>query len=95
MDLILQLSSDYFQQLGLPIKLGSKWLNAFIRRHPDDIKWKRQEKLERVRAEGFTQENRSGWFETLKNTLKKHDLMDKPHQIFNADETGFFRKDQG
>lgn len=95
MDLTLQLASDFFQHIGLPTQPGSKWLNTFIRRHAEDIKWKRQEKLERVRAEGFTEENRSGWFTTLKNTLTKHDLMDKPHQIFNADESGFSDKTKG
>ena len=95
MDLTLQLAFDYFQHLGLPIQPGSKWLNAFIRRHAEDIKWKRQEKLERARAEGFTEESRSGWFTTLKNTLTKHNLMDKPNQIFNADETGFSDKTKG
>ena len=95
LDLTLQLACDYFEQLGLSIRPGAKWLRAFVCRHSEDLKWKRQEKLERARAEGFSEETRQGWFATLKATLIKHDLMDKPNQIFNADETGFSDKTKG
>ncbi|CAF4845507.1 unnamed protein product, partial [Rotaria sp. Silwood2] len=61
----------------------------------EDIIWKKQEKLERTRAEAFTEETRSGWFATLKDVLMKHNLIDKPNQIFNADESGFSDKTKG
>lgn len=94
-DLALQLAAEYFESLALPSNPGYKWLNSFVRRHAEDIAWKKQEKLERVRAEVFTEETRSGWFATLQTALIKYDLLDKPNQIFNADETGFSDKTKG
>lgn len=91
----LQLAAEYFESLGFTIQPGCKWLNCFVKRHSDDIIWKKQEKLERARAEAFTEQNRSGWFKTLKEVLIKHDLLDKPNQIFNADESGFSDKTKG
>jgi hypothetical protein len=91
-DLALQLAADYFKSLDLTTQPKSKWLNSFVTRHCNDIIWKKQEKLERARAEAFTKQTRSGWFATLKNVLMKHDLLDKSNQIFNADESGFSDK---
>ncbi|CAM4985759.1 unnamed protein product [Rotaria socialis] len=93
--LALQLAAEYFESLEFTTQPGSKWLNSFVKRHSDDIIWKKQEKLERARAEAFTEQNRSGWFKTLKDVLIKHDLFDKPNQIFNADESGFSDKTKG
>ncbi|CAF3619042.1 unnamed protein product [Rotaria socialis] len=93
--LALQLAAEYFESLEFTTQPGSKWLNSFVKRHSDDIIWKKQEKLERARAEAFTEQNRSGWFKTLKDVLIKHDLFDKTNQIFNADESGFSDKTKG
>lgn len=94
-DLTLQLAAEYSECLGLALLPGSKWLNSFVHRNSQDLIWKKQEKLERIRAEGFTEEARSGWFKTLEDTLTKHNLFDKPHQIFNADESGFSDETKG
>jgi hypothetical protein len=87
-DIALKLASDYMKSLGLSDAPKRK----FVNRHRMKIKWKKQEKLERIRAEKFTEETRQGWFSLLKSTLEKFDLMDKPAQLFNADETGFSDK---
>lgn len=94
-DLALQLATDYFKSLDFEIQPGSKWLNSFVSRHADEIIWKRQEKLERARSEAFTEQTRSAWFATLQDVLIKHNLLDKPNQIFNADESGFSDKTKG
>ncbi|CAF3360010.1 unnamed protein product [Rotaria socialis] len=94
-NLALQLAAEYFESLKFTTQPGFKWLNVFVKRHFDDIIWKKQEELERARAEAFTEQNRSGWFKTLKDVLIKHDLFDKPNQIFNADESGFSDKTKG
>lgn len=91
-DVALKISSDYMDSLGLKVQPGGKWLRQFVKRNRVKIKWKKQEKLERIRAEKFTEETRRGWFSLLKSTLEKLNLMDKPNQIFNADETGFSDK---
>ncbi|CAF2237743.1 unnamed protein product [Rotaria magnacalcarata] len=94
-NIVLQLAAEYFGSLEFTTQPGSKWLNSFVKRHFDDIIWKKQEKLERARAEAVTEQNPSGWFKTLKDVLIKHDLFDKPNQIFNADESGFSDKTKG
>jgi hypothetical protein len=91
-DVALKLAADYMKSLGLSYVPKRKWLRKFVNRHRMKIKWKKQEKLERIRAEKFTEETRKGWFSLLKATLEKFDLMDKPAQLFNADETGFSDK---
>ena len=94
-DVALQLATDYFSSLGVIKQPGGKWLNSFISRHSTDVVWKKQQKLERARAEAFTEETRKGWYATLHGVLIKHDLLDKPNQIFNADESGFSDKTRG
>ena len=94
-DLALQLATEYFQSLYLTSTPGDKWLNLFVKRHAQDIIWKKQEKLERLRAKSFTEEVRTGWFATLKEVMTKHKLFDKPNQIFNVDESGFSDRTRG
>jgi hypothetical protein len=94
-DVALELAADYFHSLNINIKPGYKWLRCFVNRHTEDIVWKKQQKLERSRANSFTEANRQGWFSTLKAVLVKHNLFDKPSQIFNVDETGFSDKTKG
>ncbi|CAM4850763.1 unnamed protein product [Rotaria magnacalcarata] len=90
----LQLSTDYFKSIGLSYKPGRKWLRLFVKRYRMEIKWKKEEKLENIRANKFSEETRQSWFSLLKATLVKLDLLDKPAQIFNCDETGFCDKTQ-
>lgn len=91
----LELAADYFHSLQINAKPGSKWIKAFVKRHPEDIKWIKQQKLERNRAEAFTEETRRNWFSTLSSVMAKYELFDKPQQIFNADETGFSDQSRG
>lgn len=91
----VELAVDYFNSLKISGKPGTKWIKSLVKRYPDDVKWIKQQKLERNRAESFTEETRSGWFTTLANVMTKHDLFDKPHKIFNADETAFGDKTKG
>ncbi|CAF4577270.1 unnamed protein product, partial [Didymodactylos carnosus] len=91
-DLIMTVAVDYMKSLNIVETPGQKWLNHFIQRHSDQIKWKKEQKLERARAENFNESTRKAWFQLLKTELIKLDLMDKPAQIFNADESGFADK---
>ena len=93
-DITLQLANDYCQLLGLDHHPSDKWLRLFMQKHINDIKWKREQKMEHSRAEAFT-EARIGWFLLLKDVMTKHDLFDKPQQIFNIDETGFCDQTKG
>ena len=44
--------------------------------------------LSRTRTNTITKENMSAYFSLLEETLKEHDLLDKPSFIFNMDESG-------
>jgi hypothetical protein len=48
--------------------------------------------LEKARARGVTQDVIDGWFKVLYNVLIKLDLLDKPQNIYNVDESGFFQE---
>jgi hypothetical protein len=65
------------------------WLRDFLARNKKHIKMVREKKMERNRRYGFTEDVRAGWFETLKEILVSNDLMFKPLQIWNMDESGF------
>lgn len=91
-DVALQLAAEYMKLIGSSFVPRRKWLKLFVKRHRTEIKWKKEEKLERIRATKFTEETRKSWFALLKSVLTKLDLFDKPAQIFNADESGFSDK---
>lgn len=94
-DLALELANDYCRSLDLTHKPGETWLRLFMQKYSNEIKWLREQKMERVRSENFTETVRSGWFSMLKEVMTKHDLFDKPEQIFNMDESGFSDKTKG
>ena len=79
-------------QLNFTSVPGGKWLRPFVKRHKSEIKWKKEEKLEEIRAKKFTEETRKSCFSLLQFVLTKLDLHDKPSQIFNCDENRFFRQ---
>ena len=71
---------------GVP---GEGWWSGFMRRHPQITKRKPQN-LQMVRAKAMSKEVVTHWFQQcLKPTLTELDLLDKPNQIFNVDESGF------
>ena len=49
----------------------------------------KEKKIEKARQEPFTEEARSGWFQKLKQMLVVNDILHKPMQIWNIDESGF------
>ncbi|CAF2064512.1 unnamed protein product [Rotaria magnacalcarata] len=51
-EIALQLATEYCQSLGLSYRPGMKWLRLFMNQHANDIKWQREGKMERERAEG-------------------------------------------
>ncbi|CAF2198469.1 unnamed protein product [Rotaria magnacalcarata] len=71
-EVALKLAKDYFKSLGISNTPGRKWLFSFVVRHGDGVKWKRQQKLERIREISFTEEMRSNWFALLENVMIKH-----------------------
>ena len=70
-DVALQLAAEYFKSLKLPHRPSEKWLCLFMKRHRDDVKWLRQQKMKHERAAEFTEEVLIGWFSTLKEVMTK------------------------
>ena len=66
-----------------------------MQKHTNDIKWKREQKMEHSRAAAFTEEAHAGWFLLLKDAMTKRSLFDKPQQIFNIDKTDFSDQTEG
>ncbi|CAM4850469.1 unnamed protein product [Rotaria magnacalcarata] len=65
------------------------WLKKFLVRRKKEIKMVKEKQIEKSRRDGFTEDVRSGWFSNLKEVLDKNDLLYKPLQIWNMDESGF------
>jgi predicted transcriptional regulator len=85
-----ELSSKNTSLIDLLEKMPSlHWLRDFLGRNKKLIKMVREKKMERNRRHGFTEDVRTGWFSTLKEILAANDLMYKPLQIWNMDESGF------
>jgi hypothetical protein len=86
-EVALQLANDYCQSFGSTYYPDDKWLGLFMKKHTNDIKWKRQKKMESNRATAFSEEVCIGWLCIVKDILSKYNLFDKPHQVFKIDET--------
>jgi hypothetical protein len=71
---------------GSPTK---DWYYGFLRRWNNELKVVVSWSLESERAKGVTADIIDGWFNVLKQVLIKLDLMNKPHSIYNMDESGF------
>ena len=50
--------------------------------------------LSKKRTFGCTKENLDSYFDILEAKMKELGIMDKPECIFNADEIGWFGKDE-
>ena len=66
---------------------GEGWWNCFMKHHPT-LSLRTSDPLLRMRTNTITKENMSAYFSLLEETLKEHDLLDKPSFIFNMDEIG-------
>ena len=65
---------------------GEHWWINFRKRHPK-VTLRRADMLERSRAEALNPDVVNEYFGLLGETLDKLGLKNKPHQIFNCDET--------
>ena len=64
---------------------GRKWLNLFLKRHPN-LSVRKPQPVSDARIKGFTPENVSKFFSILEPELVKINF--NPNKIFNVDETG-------
>ena len=65
---------------------GKKWYRGFRQRF--NLTLRRPENLSRYRASCANSVLLEEFYDCLGKVLNEHDLLDKPHQIWNCDETG-------
>ena len=85
------LAGDLAQHLGRRPSskpLSNNWLTGFLKRWQDRLKSLNPRSLEACRAKGSTPEIIDNYYNELENILEKYHLKDKPHLIYNLDETG-------
>ena len=68
--------------------LSNNWLYAFLSRWSHRVASLTPKKLELARAKCATPESVDKYFKNLGEIIDKYNLQDKPHLIYNADETG-------
>lgn len=64
------------------------WYYGFMARHSDILEKRKETLLEASRSK-VTKEIVDDWFQKYQAFLSERNLLDKPHKIYNADETGF------
>ncbi|XDV31338.1 hypothetical protein PO909_034047 [Leuciscus waleckii] len=64
------------------------WWSRFKARHPE-LTSRTADSLDRARVHGATPEAIEGFFQLYEALYIRHSLEDKPHLVFNCDETGF------
>ena len=66
---------------------GEGWWNRFTKRHPE-IALRTADPLSYSRCNAVTQTTLDHYFKLLQKTLTDNNLLDKPHMIYNMDESG-------
>jgi hypothetical protein len=67
---------------------GKDWFSAFLTRN-GDIAVRKPEGLWRAIAQGLNYKALDDYFDLYRNLCTELNICDKPHVIFNVDETGF------
>ena len=67
--------------------LHDKWMYDFLKRWPE-LKIMKPKGLSMVRAHSATRETLDNYYKELLRIIQKYKLLEKPHRIFNVDETG-------
>ena len=93
---VLNIAVDTAIHLGLRRKvdkdgnsthLSKNWLDVFLKRNPS-LNVRKPQSLSQARAKALSKPVVEKYFIELKAIIDKYQLHDKPHYIFNIDETG-------
>ncbi len=84
---LLALVQETLKAKGRDVVVSSEWFESFKRRHPK-ITLCTAEPLAYARAVANNVEVIDRYFDILEETLLEKNIMDKPCQIFNCDESG-------
>ncbi len=88
---ISHMASDIARKFGRKDKgekMSNDWIYGFLGRWKNRLSSLKPRSLSSTRAYNTTQEVVASYYDQLKITLEKNNMMDKPHRIFNLDETG-------
>ena len=72
------------------VPVNDKWVHAFINRWPD-LKVTKPKDMPTARARFATRVTTHNYYKELLDILLKYDLLQKPHRIFNLEETSLSR----
>ncbi len=84
---VICLVQRILEEKGKDINLSYGWWEGFKRRHPG-ISLRSAEELSQYRARACTRDVFRKYFDLLEETMEENDILLKPTQIFNCDETG-------
>ena len=84
---VLSLVQMVVKTKGKDVVLSGGWWQSFKKRHPE-ITLRSAEPLAYARAVASNPAVLDRYYDILEHALTENDLMDKPCQIFNCDETG-------
>ncbi len=73
----------------MKVKVTSGWWESFKRRHKNEVSLRKAEPISYARLVANDPDIINNYFDYLEDTLQENDLLDKPCQIFNFDESGF------
>ena len=68
-------------------RVSEGWWRRFLKRQ-SDLSLRQGDSTAHVRMDAMNQETMDHYFSLLHDTLTTHDLLDKPAQIYNVDESG-------
>ena len=84
---VIAMVQSVMHSKGLDKPVTDGWWRSFLKRH-DNLTLQTAEPLAYVRAISSQPEILERYCDLLEQTMQEHDLLDKPCQIFNLDETG-------
>ena len=84
---VIRIVQQVYDQRGVTCAVSHGWWERFCRWHPS-MCLRMAATLSHARVKGASPEAIDAYFDTLDETLSRNDLLDKPGQIFNIDESG-------
>ena len=84
---VIAIVEEFLAQKGTFVNVSNGWWESFRKRHPT-LTLRTAEKFSYARSVATDPVIIDAYFDLLEETLVANDLMDKPAQIFNCDETG-------
>jgi len=85
---LMTLVQQIAENKGIQHLISNGWWQSFCKRHPN-LTLRAPVALSQARAIATDREVMDNYFDLLEKTLAEYDLVGKPGQVFNMDESGF------